>query len=96
MGIISETMFMKTVSDRRTVTSVKGKIKSYGHTPLCLAFRLRILGSRIFGLVPILIGSHDVSFLADNLAKTMGILQITSESNFIGKQRNSNPCQMYI
>ena len=52
VGIIAETRFMKTVSDRRTVTSVKGKIKSYGHTPLCLAFRLRILGSRIFGLVP--------------------------------------------
>ena len=70
-GIISETTFMKTVSDRRTVKTVKGKIRSYERTPLCLAFRLHnILGSRIFGLVPILIGSHDVSFLADNLAKT--------------------------
>ena len=28
VGIIAETRFMKTVRDRRTVTSVKGKIRS--------------------------------------------------------------------
>ena len=55
VGIISETMFMKTVSDRRTVTSVKGKIRSYGQTPwLCLGFLIvqskELFGSRILGL----------------------------------------------